>query len=122
MAAFDAGGFEIARDRQQAKKQQKKDRERERKKEEKETPDKKDLLKSHQPKPSTSSSTPSGDAEPISPAEGTGARTPTGPPRRQRNPWTLFMKLPVPVTENELREFFQDAKEGVSLFTGFVLH
>lgn len=108
---------ESARDRQQAKRQQKRDREKERKKDEREreTTDKKDLpMSAHQPKPSTSSSLPSGgDGELTSPVEGTGARTPTGPPRRQRHPWTLFMKLPVPTTEAELKEFFQDAKDGV---------
>ncbi|GJJ07801.1 hypothetical protein Clacol_002006 [Clathrus columnatus] len=113
--------FESTRDRQQARKQQKKEREKERRKDEKDretpgkdTPEKKDSLMSHQPRPSTSSSVPSGDGELISPAEGTGGRTPTGPPRRQRNPWTLFMKLPIPVNENELREFFQDAKDGIT--------
>lgn len=45
--------------------------------------------------------------------DSTGARTPTG--RRQaRHPWTLFVRLPAPAGEHELREFFADAKGGVS--------
>jgi len=43
-----------------------------------------------------------------------GAQTPTSR-RGSRNPWTLFLKhLPVPVTEDEIKEFFGDAKSGVS--------
>lgn len=110
------------------KKQQKKEREKERKKEEKEReraekeskddPERKEHSP-HQAKPSTSSATASQDAELLSPAEngpgvGTGARTPTGPPRR-RNPWTLFMKLPGPCTEFEIKEFFLDSKDGVRI-------
>lgn len=45
--------------------------------------------------------------------DSTGARTPTSrkPPR---NPWTLFVRLTVPADETQLRDFFQDSKEGVS--------
>ncbi|TFY79176.1 hypothetical protein EWM64_g4836 [Hericium alpestre] len=45
--------------------------------------------------------------------DSTGARTPTSrkPPR---NPWTLFARLPVPANENELREFFGEAKAGIT--------
>ncbi|KZV68922.1 hypothetical protein PENSPDRAFT_502599 [Peniophora sp. CONT] len=44
--------------------------------------------------------------------DSTGARTPTSK-RAPRNPWTLFMRLPNPASESEVREFFQDAKAGV---------
>jgi hypothetical protein len=45
--------------------------------------------------------------------ESSGVRTPTTrkPPR---NPWTLFMRISVAVNEAELREFFGEAKSGVS--------
>jgi hypothetical protein len=47
-------------------------------------------------------------------ADSIGAHTPTGR-RGSRNPWTLFIKhLPVPVTEDEIKDFFGDAKSGVS--------
>lgn len=50
---------------------------------------------------------------PQSPAtESTGIRTPTGR-RPARNPWTLFMRLPNPANEHEIREFFGEAKGGV---------
>lgn len=52
----------------------------------------------------------------LSPAtESTGARTPTSR-RPQRNPWTIFMRLQTPAQENEIREFFGEAKEGVCFF------
>ncbi|KAG8790627.1 hypothetical protein FRC12_011441 [Ceratobasidium sp. 428] len=44
----------------------------------------------------------------------TGAQTPptTGP---RRHPWTLYVRpLPIPVGEDELREFFKDAVEGIT--------
>jgi hypothetical protein len=42
----------------------------------------------------------------------TGVRTPkTGRP--PRNPWTIFMRMQVTVTELELRDFFGEAKGGV---------
>ena len=50
-----------------------------------------------------------------SPVESTGQRTPKiGKP--QRHPWTLFMRMAghLQVTENEIREFYGEAKEGVS--------
>ena len=53
---------------------------------------------------------------PVTPdgAGSTGMRTPkTGRP--PRNPWTIFMRMQVPATETELREFFGEAKNGVSL-------
>lgn len=50
----------------------------------------------------------------MSPAtESTGARTPTSR-RPARNPWTIFMRLQVPANEQEVRDFFGDAKNGVS--------
>lgn len=51
----------------------------------------------------------------VSPdADSAGAHTPISR-RGSRNPWTLFVKhLPVPVTEDEIRDFFGDAKSGVS--------
>ncbi|KAI8984929.1 hypothetical protein BD414DRAFT_537385 [Trametes punicea] len=49
----------------------------------------------------------------TSPAtESTGARTPTSR-RSARNPWTIFMRMPNPANESEVREFFGDAKEGI---------
>lgn len=55
--------------------------------------------------------------EPTSPVAETasgGSQTPVGR-RGSRNPWTLFVKhLPVPVSEEEIREFFGEAAPGVS--------
>ena len=49
----------------------------------------------------------------LSPAtESTGARTPTSR-KPARNPWTIFMRMPNPANEAEVREFFGDAKDGV---------
>ncbi|TFY50474.1 hypothetical protein EVG20_g11496, partial [Dentipellis fragilis] len=45
--------------------------------------------------------------------DSTGARTPTSK-RPPRNPWTLFVKLPVPANEGELREFFAESKSGIT--------
>lgn len=54
------------------------------------------------------------DDGPQSPAtESTGARTPTSR-RAPRNPWTIFMRLQNPANEDEIREFFGEAKGGVS--------
>lgn len=50
-----------------------------------------------------------------SPAESSGQRTPkTGKP--PRHPWTIFMRMAahLQVTENEIREFYGEAKDGVS--------
>lgn len=44
--------------------------------------------------------------------DSTGGRTPTSK-RAPRNPWTLFMRMPVPANESELREFFGEAKDGI---------
>ncbi|KZT13176.1 uncharacterized protein LAESUDRAFT_719501 [Laetiporus sulphureus 93-53] len=50
----------------------------------------------------------------TSPAtESTGVRTPTGR-RPPRNPWTIFMRLQVSADEQEVREFFGDAKAGIT--------
>ncbi|KDQ14143.1 hypothetical protein BOTBODRAFT_32931 [Botryobasidium botryosum FD-172 SS1] len=44
----------------------------------------------------------------------TGVRTPTSR-RPPRHPWTLYVnRLPIPVTEDELREYFGDAKAGIT--------
>lgn len=52
----------------------------------------------------------------ISPAtESTGARTPTSR-RPQRNPWTIFMRMHEPANEQEVRDFFGEARSGVSQF------
>ena len=60
--------------------------------------------------------------EPTSPVAETasgGSQTPVGR-RGSRNPWTLFVKhLPVPVTEEEIREFFGEAATGVSATCDF---
>jgi hypothetical protein len=49
----------------------------------------------------------------LSAGESSGLHTPTSR-RPARNPWTLFIKLPAPVADQELRDFFQDAKEGIT--------
>ena len=58
--------------------------------------------------------------EPTSPVAETasgGSQTPVGR-RGPRNPWTLFAKhLPIPVSEEEIREFFGEAASGVSTCT-----
>ncbi|KAI9507196.1 hypothetical protein F5148DRAFT_981701 [Russula earlei] len=69
------------------------------------------------PKPKlelTGSSAPGSDTGPVSPrTDSAGARTPTS--RKQpRNPWTLFVRLPNPTSEPELREFFGEAKAGIT--------
>ncbi len=70
------------------------------------------------PAPTESSEKPAADGEvnPMSPTAGTdspGVRTPTSrkPPR---NPWTIYMKYNVQATEEEIREFFGEAKGGGS--------
>lgn len=53
----------------------------------------------------------------TSPAtESTGARTPTSR-RPPRNPWTIFMRMAGPATEQEVRDFYGEAKAGVSAGT-----
>ncbi|KZT40691.1 hypothetical protein SISSUDRAFT_983006 [Sistotremastrum suecicum HHB10207 ss-3] len=67
--------------------------------------------------------TASADGEPLSPggasgpeSSGTGGRATPNTTRHtpQRNPWTLFMKLPAPAVDAEVREFFQTAKDGIT--------
>ncbi|KAH9011284.1 hypothetical protein EDB85DRAFT_1141981 [Lactarius pseudohatsudake] len=62
----------------------------------------------------TGSPAPGSDGGPLSPrTDSTGARTPTS--RKQaRNPWTLFIRLPNTTTETELRDFFGEAKNGIT--------
>ena len=50
----------------------------------------------------------------LSPAEGSGVRTPTSR-KPARNPWTLFLRMQVGATETEIREFFGDHGAGVRL-------
>jgi len=47
-----------------------------------------------------------------SPVDSTGARTPTSR-KPHRNPWTLFVRLPNPANETEIREFFGEAASGI---------
>jgi hypothetical protein len=60
--------------------------------------------------------------DPTSPVAETasgGSQTPIGR-KGSRNPWTLFVKhLPVPVAEEEIREFFGEAAAGVSTKLNF---
>ncbi|KAJ8514891.1 hypothetical protein ONZ45_g7636 [Pleurotus djamor] len=85
--------------------------------------------------PQAKSSAPSGKATPApvepliadtnadelrSPATeaSSGIRTPTGKKPRERNPWTIFMRMPINnVTEAEIREFFGEAKDGITRIT-----
>lgn len=68
------------------------------------------------PVPDASTSGPAADFDtglksPTADSTG-GARTPTGKGGK-KNPWTIFMRMGVQVTEPELREFFNDAKDGI---------
>ncbi|KAF8628165.1 hypothetical protein AX17_006035 [Amanita inopinata Kibby_2008] len=52
-----------------------------------------------------------------SPTESTGVRTPKSN-RPPRHPWTIFMRMPkISVTEADIREFFGEAKEGITRVT-----
>ncbi|PFH50554.1 hypothetical protein AMATHDRAFT_3837 [Amanita thiersii Skay4041] len=55
------------------------------------------------------------DGEELTPAESTGVRTPKSnkPPR---NPWTIFMRMSnqIQVNEADIREFFGEAKDGIT--------
>lgn len=66
------------------------------------------------PKLDTSGSpAPGSDAGPQSPrTDSTGIHTPTSR-KPNRNPWTLFVRLPNTANETELRDFFGEAKDGV---------
>ncbi|KAK0490483.1 hypothetical protein IW261DRAFT_1432305 [Armillaria novae-zelandiae] len=48
--------------------------------------------------------------------ESSGARTPQRN-KPQRNPWTIFMRFSVPANEAEVREFFGDARDGITRIT-----
>ncbi|KAF8306250.1 hypothetical protein DL93DRAFT_2232656 [Clavulina sp. PMI_390] len=62
------------------------------------------------PAPSASA----GRADLVSPTDSTGARTPLTA-RPKRNPWTLFVNsLPVPVTEDEIRDFFGPSASNIT--------
>jgi hypothetical protein len=71
------------------------------------------------PKPeldTAGSPAPGSDGGPLSPrTDSTGTRTPTSR-KPKRHPWTLFLRLPGPTNEAELRDFFGEAKEGVRIF------
>jgi hypothetical protein len=49
-----------------------------------------------------------------SPAESNGTRTPTSR-KPARNPWTLFLRMQIGATEEEIREFFREHAAGVGL-------
>lgn len=70
------------------------------------------------PKPeldTSGSPAPGSDGGPLSPrTDSTGTRTPTSRKPR-RHPWTLFVRLPAPTSETELRDFFGEAKGGVRI-------
>jgi len=54
------------------------------------------------------------DAGPVSPrTDSTGIHTPTSR-KSSRHPWTLFVRLPNPTNETDLREFFGEAKGGIT--------
>jgi len=69
------------------------------------------------PKPeldTSGSPAPGSDGGPLSPrTDSTGTRTPTSRKPR-RHPWTLFVRLPAPTSEAELRDFFGEAKGGIT--------
>lgn len=46
--------------------------------------------------------------------DSSGGRTPTSR-RGQRNPWTIFMRMSISANEQDIREFFGEAKDGVRL-------
>ena len=66
------------------------------------------------PPPSVATDGPVSDpTSPVAETASGGSQTPVGR-RGSRNPWTLFVKhLPVPVSEEEIREFFGEAASGV---------
>lgn len=72
------------------------------------------------PKPdldTTTSPAPGSDAGPQSPrTESTGTRTPTTRKQGRNHPWTLFVRQPNTTNEDDLREFFKEAKDGVRVF------
>ncbi|KAK0467792.1 uncharacterized protein EV420DRAFT_1625906 [Desarmillaria tabescens] len=66
------------------------------------------------PKPSTPA--PNDDIIKSPATESSGARTPQRN-KPQRNPWTIFMRLTIPATDAEVRDFFGDAKDGITRIT-----
>ncbi|KAF8490950.1 hypothetical protein F5888DRAFT_1637849 [Russula emetica] len=61
----------------------------------------------------TGSPAPGSDTGPQSPrTESTGTRTPTT--RKGRHPWTLFVRLQSATNETDLRDFFREAKDGIT--------
>ncbi|KZV86840.1 hypothetical protein EXIGLDRAFT_741512 [Exidia glandulosa HHB12029] len=105
-----------ATDPKAAKKEKRKEKEREkREKEKEEKAAAAAAAKDEKPTVNTSvadgAKSPDADAL-LSPSEG-GARTPTSR-KGPRNPWTLFMKVPPTTTEAEVRDFFNDAKDGIT--------
>ncbi|KAI0250535.1 hypothetical protein BJV78DRAFT_1218426 [Lactifluus subvellereus] len=72
------------------------------------------------PKPELNTSgspAPGSDGGPLSPrTDSTGIRTPTSRKPR-RHPWTLFVRLPAPTSETEIRDFFGEAKGGITRVT-----
>jgi outer membrane biosynthesis protein TonB len=104
----------VTPDKEKQKKKDRKDRK------DKEKSDASDIANaSSVPEPSTSSADASKpvDADdlksPVTDGGSGGARTPKGT-KPQRNPWTIFMRMTVAVTDAELREFFGEAQSGVS--------
>ncbi|KAG7096520.1 hypothetical protein E1B28_003949 [Marasmius oreades] len=70
----------------------------------------------HKAQPSTGSGAGRTDEvkSPVTEGGGTsGARTPRGN-KPARNPWTIFLRLTVPTTEADLKEFFGEAKAGIT--------
>ncbi|KAF9268380.1 hypothetical protein L218DRAFT_893393 [Marasmius fiardii PR-910] len=69
----------------------------------------------HRPQPSVGSGVGGADEVKSPATEGgtSGARTPRGN-KPARNPWTIFLRLTVPTTEADLREFFGEAKAGIT--------
>ncbi|EJD50739.1 hypothetical protein AURDEDRAFT_111933 [Auricularia subglabra TFB-10046 SS5] len=115
-----ANGNAGATDAKAAKKEKRKEKEREKRekeKEEKAAAKAADTSGSASDKPSVDTSVADGAKSPepdaiLSPSEG-GTRTPTTR-KAPRNPWTLFMKVPPTTVEVDVREFFQDAKDGIT--------
>ncbi|KAK0242204.1 hypothetical protein EDD85DRAFT_876574 [Armillaria nabsnona] len=66
------------------------------------------------PKPSTPGPNDEAIKSPVT--ESSGARTPQRN-KPQRNPWTIFMRFSVPANEVEVRDFFGDAKDGITRIT-----
>ncbi|KAK0206028.1 hypothetical protein DFS33DRAFT_1311797 [Desarmillaria ectypa] len=75
------------------------------------------LAKAASPAPQKPSTPAPNDDLIKSPAtESSGTRTPQRN-KPQRNPWTIFMRLTIPATDTEVRDFFGDAKDGITRIT-----